>query len=103
MPDDVQVFTQRVAEVDRRVRELTALGDEIILRSEPEDTVTWDRGHYRATLELHTAEKLPRLSLFLHTGSQMHPSPLQIGLYDADVVEMVAEPVAGLLSGSVTE
>ncbi|MBV9102290.1 MAG: hypothetical protein JO060_01805 [Candidatus Eremiobacteraeota bacterium] len=102
MSNDSEAFRKTIADVDRRVRELAGAGEEIVLRTDAPDTATWDRGDYRGTLSLHTAEKLPRLSLSLHTGTQMHPDPVQIGLYDADVVELIAEPIAGLLSGRVT-
>jgi hypothetical protein len=96
-------FPQRVRQIDARVREIDpALTDTVRFILE-EATASWERDEYRAILVLHSGEEPVRLSLELLTGSAKHPDSEQIGIDDADVVELVARPIAMLLSGAVTE
>jgi len=93
-----QTFAARADEVDRRIREIEP-GAAAEMRREdrtPQST-TWERGGAWATLTLHDGT-WPRLELSLHNGSAEHPEALEIGLDDADVVNMIAVPVADLLA-----
>jgi hypothetical protein len=100
---DRVAFAERVRQIDARIRELdSSIAPDVRLAMDGE-TATWERAGYRATLVLHSGVQPVRLSLELLTGSTMHPDSEQIGIDDADVVELVARPIAGLLSGEVTE
>jgi len=93
-----QTFASRVAEVDRRIREIEpGIAAEIRRNDGNAQSATWERGGYWATLTFHDG-KWPRLELSMHTGSDDHPEALEIGLDDADVVNMIAAPVAELLA-----
>ena len=91
-------FADRVAEVDRRIREIRpALAEEIQRNDGTPQSATWERAGSWATLTLHDGT-WPRLELSLHTGSKEHPEALEIGIDDADVVNMIAVPIADLLA-----
>ena len=93
-----QTFANRVAEVDRRIREIQpAAAAEITRKDGTPQSATWERGGSWATLTLHDG-RWPRLELSLHNGSDEHPEALEIGIDDADVVNMIAVPVADLLA-----
>ena len=93
-----QTFATRVDEVDRRIREIqSALAGEIGRKDGAAQSTTWERGGSWATLTLHDG-KWPRLELSLHNGRDEHPEALEIGIDDADVVNMIAVPVADLLA-----
>ncbi len=93
-----QSFEARVAEVDRRIREINPdVAGEIRRNDATASSVTWERGAVWATLTLHDGT-WPRLELSLHTGSEDHPDGLEIGIDEADVVNMIAVPVAELLA-----
>jgi len=93
-----QTFAARVAEVDRRIREIQPhAADDIRRKDATPHSVTWERGGSWATLTLHDGT-WPRLELSLHTGSEDHPEALEIGIDEADVVNMIAVPVADLLA-----
>jgi hypothetical protein len=94
-----QTFADRVAEVDRRIREIRpGVAGEIRRNDGTPQSATWERGGSWATLTLHDGT-WPRLELSLHNGSDEHPEALEIGIDDADVVNMIAVPVADLLAG----
>ena len=93
-----QTFADRVAEVDRRIREIQpAVASEIRRKDGTPQSATWERGGSWATLTMHDG-KWPRLELTLHNGTDEHPEALEIGIDDADVVNMIAVPVADLLA-----
>jgi hypothetical protein len=93
-----QTFAGRVDEVDRRIREIQPdIAAEIRRNDGNAQSATWERGGCWATLTLHDGT-WPRLELSLHTGSDDHPEALEIGVDDADVVNMIAVPVAELLA-----
>ncbi len=93
-----QTFAARVTEVDRRIREIQPnLAAEIGRKDGTPQSATWERAGSWATLTLHDG-KWPRLELSLHNGSDEHPEALEIGIDDADVVNMIAVPVADLLA-----
>jgi hypothetical protein len=95
-----QTFAARAAEVDRRIREIQpAIANEIERKDRTPQSTTWERGGAWATLILHDGT-WPRLELTLHTGSDEHPEALEIGIADADVVNMIAVPVADLLANA---
>ena len=91
-------FDELVKKIGARVSELEPAAAARIRVDPRDDEATWSRGRFRATLIFHRDEKLPRLELMLHTGGQIHPETLEIGLFDADAVELIAEPIAGLFS-----
>jgi hypothetical protein len=87
-------FERRVREIDRRVREIAAeVSHEIELRMTGESSATWERAGSRAILTQHDGTP-PHFELTIHTGSDDHPDALEIGIDDADVVDMVAQPIA---------
>jgi hypothetical protein len=92
-------FEQRVDQITEQIRasDPKIAGD--IQSSRTPEMAEWERGSYRATLILHLAEALPRLSLQLYNGTDEHPAALQIGFDEADVVNMIAVPVAAHLTG----
>ncbi len=91
-------FAGRVDEVDRRIREIQpGIAGEIRRNDGTPQSATWERGGAWATLTLHDGT-WPRLELSLHTGSEEHPEGLEIGIDDADVVNMIAVPVADVLA-----
>ncbi len=93
-----QTFAARADEVDRRIREIqSALAAEIRRKDGTPQSATWERGGSWATLTLHDG-RWPRLELSLHNGTEEHPEALEIGIDDADVVNMIAVPVADLLA-----
>ena len=93
-----QPFADRVAEVDRRIREIQPdIAGDITRKDGTPQSAPWERGGSWATLTLHEA-KWPRLELSLHNGTDEHPEALEIGIDDADVVNMIAVPVADLLA-----
>jgi hypothetical protein len=93
-------FTDRVAEIDRRIRAINpAIAADIAHQRGPGEA-RWERAGRWATLTLHDGDPL-RLELTSHTGSDQHPEALEIGIDDADVVDMVAQPVTALLAGTV--
>jgi hypothetical protein len=93
-----KTFAGRVAEVDRRIREIRPdVAGEIQRNDGTPQSTTWERGGSWATLTLHDG-KWPRLELSLHNGSDEHPEALEIGIDEADVVNMIAVPAADLLA-----
>ena len=93
-----QTFAARADEVDRRIREIDPGAAAEIRRNDgTAQSTTWERGGSWATLTLHDG-KWPRLELSLHNGSDEHPEALEIGIDDADVVNMIAVPVADFLA-----
>jgi hypothetical protein len=93
-----KTFADRVAAVDRRIREIRPdVAGEIQRNDGTAQSTTWERGGSWATLTLHDG-KWPRLELSLHNGSDEHPEALEIGIDDADVVNMIAVPAADLLA-----
>jgi hypothetical protein len=96
---DMYTFEQRVDQITEQIRASDpAIATEIQCSRQPE-MAAWERAQFRATLELHRGEAPPRLSLQLYNGEDEHPAPLQIGFYEADVVNMIAVPIAALLAG----
>jgi hypothetical protein len=94
---DTQSFERRVAEVDRRVREIAPQVAAGTRQVTGPLSATWERGGSRAILTQHDGA-VPHLELTLHTGRDDHPDAQEIGFDDADVVDMIAEPIAELLA-----
>ncbi|MFN2460243.1 MAG: hypothetical protein ABR591_06110 [Candidatus Velthaea sp.] len=95
-------FERCVSEIDRRVREIGAAFDgELALQRGSAESVTWKRGAYWATVTLHDTPA--RLELTLHSRDAQHPDALEIAPDDADVVDMIARPVADFLAGAPHE
>lgn len=92
-------FDQRVAQITDQIYESEPTIAAATQRSSQPDVAEWQFGRFRAALTLHRAEVPPRLSLQLFNGEEQHPAPLQIGFYEADVVSMIAVPIAALLAG----
>jgi hypothetical protein len=96
---ETYTFEQRVDQISSQIRASDpAIAAEIQTSHKPE-VAEWERGQFRATLTLHRNEATPRLALQLYNGAAEHPAPLQIGFYEADVVNMIAVPVAAFLTG----
>jgi hypothetical protein len=86
-----QSFEERIAQVDRRIREIRPeIAGEVHRDAAHENMATWDRNGAWATLTLHDAG---RLELSLHPAKDV-PDILEIRIDDADVVDMIAVPVA---------
>ncbi|HZO93197.1 MAG TPA: hypothetical protein VFB22_05465 [Candidatus Baltobacteraceae bacterium] len=96
---ETYTFEQRVDQITEQIRASDPAVAETLRCSRSGDTAEWESGHFRATLTLHRDEKRPRLALQLYTGEKQHPAPLQIGFYEADVVNMIAVPISELLAG----
>lgn len=93
-------FDACIDEIDARVRALEpALSPQIERDRLSADSVEWVREPFRATLILHRAEAIPHFSLTLLAGEEQHPDAMGIGVDDADLVEMLAQPIAALLAG----
>ncbi len=92
-----QRFAGRVAEVDRRIREIQPDVAGELRRKDGGQSATWERGGSWATLTMHDGT-WPRLELSMHNGSEAHPEALEIGIDDADVVNMIAVPLADFLA-----
>jgi hypothetical protein len=87
-------FETRVAQVDQRIREINPeIAGELRRDDTRENTVTWERNGAWATLTLHDDA---RLELSLHPAQDV-PDILEIRIDDADVVNMIAVPVANHL------
>jgi len=96
---DTFTFEQRVDQITEQIRASDpSIAGEIQTSLGPE-MAEWERDPFRATLTLHRDEAPPRLALQLYNGEAEHPAPLQIGFYEADVVNMVAVPIAAFLTG----
>ncbi len=96
---DTYTFEQRVEQITDQIRSSDpSIATEIECSLKPE-MAEWARGEYKATLALHRDEAPPRLALQFYNGESEHPEALQIGFYEADVVNMIAVPVAALLAG----
>lgn len=98
-PMDSFTFDQRVAQITDQIFESDPAIAAEIQHSTKADVAEWERGRFRATLTLHKTEAPPRLALQLYTGEKQHPAPLQVGFYEADVINMIAVPIAALLAG----
>jgi hypothetical protein len=86
-----QSFAERTAQVDRRIREIRPeIAGELRLDDKRENAATWERNGAWATLTLHDDA---RLELSLHPARDV-PDILEIRIDDADVVNMIAVPVA---------
>jgi hypothetical protein len=96
---DTYTFEQRVDQITEQIwASDPSIAGEIRI-SHKSEVAEWQRAQFRATLTLHRDEANPRLALQLSNGEAEHPAPLQIGFYEADVVNMVAVPIAALLTG----
>lgn len=94
-------FAARVAEIDRRIRAINpVIAADVVHDGGSGDEARWERAGRWATLTLHDGNP-PRLELTSHNGSDQHPEALEIGFDDADVVDMIAQPVTALLAGTV--
>jgi hypothetical protein len=94
---DSHSFERRVAEVDRRVREIAPQIAGETRHLPGALSATWERDGSKAILTQHDGA-VPHLELTLHTGRDDHPDAQEIGFEDADVVDMIAEPIAELLA-----
>ena len=93
-------FNRCVDQISDRVRVLEPkIWPQVRLEQLSDESVEWIRGEFRATLILHRAEVRPHFSLTLLAGEELHPDAMGIGGDDADLVEMLAQPIAALLAG----
>ena len=93
-------FEQRIDQITEQIRASDPEIAGAIQCSRTPEMAEWELSGFRATLILHLAEKMPRLSLQLSNGTDEHPAALQIGFDEADVVNMIAVPVAAHLTGT---
>jgi hypothetical protein len=91
MEMEQQTFETRVAQVGRRLRELAPEAAAEITGERGPQSATWRRGGRWATVVQHDAPR--RLELTLHPAGDV-PDTLEIAPDDADVVDMIAIPVA---------
>ena len=96
---DTFTFEQRVDQITDQIRASDPSIASEIQTSHGHEMAEWERDQFRATLTLHRDEVPPRLALQLYNGDAEHPAPLQIGFYEADVVNMVGIPIAAFLAG----
>lgn len=96
---DTFTFGQRVDQITEQIRASDPAIATDIRCSRKSEMAEWALAPYRATLTLHRNESPPRLTLQLSNGESEHPEALQIGFYEADVVNMIAVPIAALLAG----
>jgi len=95
-------FGDRVDQLDARLREfLPAIGGEI--RCERgEDSATWRLADAWGTLALHETDDPPRLSLMLYRAKGTdEQDAIEVNIDEAGVIDVLAEPLAGLFLGSV--
>ena|ERR1700736_154801 len=92
-----QTFEGRIAEIDRRIREIEpGIAGSITCNRGPGPKAVWQRDHRWATLTLHEGAP-PRIDLTFH-GSDGNPETHEMGFYDDDVVSMTAAPIADFLA-----
>jgi hypothetical protein len=97
-------FKRRVDEIGARLRTLDPeVWPEVRQEILSADSVEWVRGERRATLILHAADAQPHYSLTLLAGEGPHPDAMAIGVDDADLVEMLVQPIAALLADRGSE
>lgn len=91
-------FVRLVSDVDQRVR---AIDPEIAseIRHDPgrDATATWTYDHYRALLTYHGGP--PEWLQLTLLGTDQPRDAMEIAPDDADVVELIAKPIAGLFAG----
>jgi hypothetical protein len=92
-------FEQRVDQITDQIRASDPSIATEIKSSRTPEVAEWARGRFKATLILHRDEAAPRLALQLYNGEAEHPAALQIGFDEADVVNMIAVPIAAHLTG----
>jgi hypothetical protein len=96
---ETTTFEDRVAQITEQIRLSDPSIASDIASSVTSHTAEWKHGMFRASLILHGDDTPQHLTLQLYTGEDEHPAPLQIGFDEADVVNMIAVPVAALLAG----
>jgi hypothetical protein len=96
-------FRARVDELDARLREkLPAIAPDIRREETAEHSVTWRYGRAWGTLVLHEIDEPQRLSLLLyHVGGTDEQDVVEVNIDEADVIDVLADPLAGLFEGRV--
>ena len=94
---DEGLFVRQVAAVDRRLTELLAGVDGVRLAERSATSATWERGSRRATLVRHADPARYQVEFLGAPGDP--PEAEEIGVDDPDVVELLAQPIAGFLRG----
>ena len=93
-----QSFAQQVVDVDRRVREIhPALAAQIQHDPGADATATWSYRDYRALLTHHHGP--PEWLQLTLLGTAQPRDAMEIAPDDADVIELIAKPIAGLFAG----
>lgn len=97
-------FRRRVDALDARVRgELPAIAAEIRREENAEHSVTWRYGSAWGTLVLHETDEPQRLSLLLYrAGGTDEQDVVEVSIDEADVIDVLADPLVGLFAGRVT-
>jgi hypothetical protein len=95
-------FNRYVDQISDRIRALEPkIWPEIKVDQLTDESADWTRGTCRATLIMHRDGTTPsHFTLTLLAGEEeQHPDAMGIGAGDADVVDMLAQPIAALLAG----
>lgn len=92
-------FGERVQEIQRAIAAIEPALATVQPDMSHADAAVWRDGPYHATLTYHPTAAVPTLSVTMLSGEDEHPDPLEIGFDDPDAVDMVARPIAALLSG----
>ena len=102
MPTNTE-FEQRVEEVDRRLRELAPAAAPEIGCERRNGAATWRYGDAWGTLSINETETPPALKLLLYKRpASDEQNAVEVAIDDEDVVDVLAEPLAGLFDGRVT-
>jgi hypothetical protein len=95
-------FDERVDALDSRVRALVPRLADAIRLERREGAATWRHADAWGTLRLFETERPPRLSLLLYKhGGTDEQDAVEVSIDDADVVDVLAEPLAGLFAGAI--
>ena len=96
-------FEGRIDELDRRLRELLPGNATQIACERRNGAATWRHADAWGTLSLDETASPPVLKLLLYRRSSSdEQNAVEVAIDDEDVVEVLAEPLAGLFSGRVT-
>lgn len=96
-------FQERVDQVDARVREFLPALAAAIAVERGAGAATWRHAGAWGTLALHETDEPPRLSLMLYTKAGAdEQDAVEVSIDEDDVVDLLAEPLAGLFTGRIS-
>ena len=93
-------FQERVEQIRARIAQLQPSLAGVAPDLSHANAAVWRNGIYHATLSYHPDRPVPSLSLILLAGDHEHPDAMDIGFDEDDVNDMIAQPIAALLSGA---